>query len=175
MVSLYELSVENFARVLNATIGFMQKSQTHAQSIGQDINQLVDQRLTEDMLPFSFQINSVRHHSLHAAQGLLNESFSPPEPLPSCDFSGLIDVLNIAHDQLMNISPEEIQAKAGGQVIFTMGSTVIPFTSENFVMSFSLPNLYFHATTAYDLLRMNGAPLGKKDFLGKMNIHKPHQ
>ncbi len=44
----------------------------------------------------------------------------------------------------------------------------IPFTAENFVLSFSLPNFYFHATTAYDILRMKGVPLGKLDYLGQM-------
>jgi hypothetical protein len=51
-----------------------------------------------------------------------------------------------------------------------MGKTEIPFTCENFIQSFALPNLYFHATTAYDILRMQGAPLGKMNFLGQMRI-----
>ena len=49
-----------------------------------------------------------------------------------------------------------------------MGSTKIPFTAQNFALSFSLPNFYFHATTAYDILRMKGVKLGKMDFLGAM-------
>ena len=40
----------------------------------------------------------------------------------------------------------------------------------NFVLSFSLPNFYFHATTAYDILRTKGVPLGKRDFLGRLRI-----
>jgi len=46
----------------------------------------------------------------------------------------------------------------------------IPFTAENFALSFSLPNFYFHTTTAYDILRMKGVPLGKRDFMGKMKV-----
>ena len=45
-----------------------------------------------------------------------------------------------------------------------MGDLRLPFTAEGFLMSFSMPNLFFHATTAYDILRMKGAPLGKRDF-----------
>jgi len=55
-------------------------------------------------------------------------------------------------------------------VIFKLGANQMPFTTENFVLSFSLPNLYFHATTAYDILRMKGVPLGKRDFLGQMRM-----
>ncbi len=46
----------------------------------------------------------------------------------------------------------------------------LPFTNQNFLLSFSLPNFYFHATTTYDILRMLGVPLGKTDFLGKMKM-----
>ena len=44
------------------------------------------------------------------------------------------------------------------------------FTAEGFLMSFSLPNFYFHATTAYDILRSKGVPVGKMDFLGQLDI-----
>jgi hypothetical protein len=44
------------------------------------------------------------------------------------------------------------------------------FTVENFILSFSLPNFYFHATTTYDMLRMAGVPLGKMDFLGELRV-----
>ena len=58
----------------------------------------------------------------------------------------------------------------GGTILFKVGDFEMPFTAENFILSFSLPNLYFHATTAYDILRMAGAPLGKMDFLGQMRM-----
>ena len=45
------------------------------------------------------------------------------------------------------------------------------YIAEDFLMSFSLPNFYFHATRAYDILRMQGVPLGKRDFLGQMRLN----
>ena len=51
-----------------------------------------------------------------------------------------------------------------------LGKREMPFTNQNFLLSFSLPNFYFHATTTYDILRMLGVPLGKMDFLGKMKL-----
>ena len=44
------------------------------------------------------------------------------------------------------------------------------FTVEDFLLSFSIPNLHFHATTAYDILRMKGVPLGKRDYLGRIRV-----
>ena len=63
-----------------------------------------------------------------------------------------------------------MDALAGRDVIFQMRDRKVPFTAENFLLSFSLPNFYFHATTAYDILRTKGVPLGKRDFLGRMRI-----
>jgi hypothetical protein len=46
----------------------------------------------------------------------------------------------------------------------------MPFTAVGFLLSFSLPNFYFHSTTAYDILRSKGAPLGKRDFMGALRM-----
>ncbi|MAI57302.1 MAG: hypothetical protein CMP93_08685 [Gammaproteobacteria bacterium] len=81
--------------------------------------------------------------------------------------------VNVAVQLILKLnskSAEEINALAEGNITFKMGSTEWPFTSRNFVLSFSLPNFYFHATTAYDILRMKGVKIGKMDFLGSMKI-----
>ena len=49
--------------------------------------------------------------------------------------------------------------------------TEIPFTTDNFMLSFSLPNFYFHATTTYAVLREHGVPLGKMDYLGQLRVN----
>ena len=61
---------------------------------------------------------------------------------------------------------------AAGTSSFNLGEHKLPFTAEGFLMSFSLPNFYFHATTAYDILRTNGVPLGKRDFMGRLKMKK---
>ena len=173
MISLYEISVENYIRAVGAAIGVLQKSEGHFKDNIQELNDIVSMTLAPDMFPFSFQINSIRHHSLHAAQGILAGKFTIPEPLPEMDFAGMINVLEETKSQLKKISQDEIEACSGKPVIFKMGSMEIPFTAENFVQSFSLPNLYFHSSTAYDMLRIKGVPLGKTDFMGRMKIGLP--
>ena len=68
------------------------------------------------------------------------------------------------------MTPEAVNALVGRDVTFKLGDRALPFTAEGFLMSFSLPNFFFHATTAYDILRHKGAPLGKRDFMGKMKL-----
>ena len=63
-----------------------------------------------------------------------------------------------------------INALAGKPMLFKMGETEIPFTTSNFLLSFSLPNFFFHATTTYSILRMHGVPLGKMDYLAAMRV-----
>jgi hypothetical protein len=55
-------------------------------------------------------------------------------------------------------------------VIFRVGDVERLFTAKGFLMSFSLPNFYFHATTAYDILRSKGVPLSKRDFMGALRL-----
>jgi hypothetical protein len=60
-----------------------------------------------------------------------------------------------------------VDGLAGGAVTFRAGDVTLPFTTEDFFLSFAVPHFYFHVTTAYDVLRMQGVPLGKSDFLGQ--------
>jgi len=57
-------------------------------------------------------------------------------------------------------------------MVFKVRDREVPFTAESFVLSFSLPNFYFHATTAYDILRTKGVPLGKRDVLGQLRLKR---
>lgn len=173
MVSLYELSVVNYLRVLSASIATLKKSEMHFIESGQDLDEIVSLKLAPDMFPFSFQVHSIKHHSLGATQGLLKGEFGPPNSLPECDYAGLVALLEESKAALKEISEDEINALEGKPVIFKMGSMELPFTAENFVQSFSFSNLYFHAATAYDMLRMKGAPIGKVDFIGPMKIGLP--
>jgi uncharacterized protein len=75
-----------------------------------------------------------------------------------------------ARNELSALTPEAVNARTGHEVTFTIGGRTLPFTAEGFLMSFSLPNFFFHATTAYDILRHKGAPLGKRDFIGRLNL-----
>ncbi len=88
------------------------------------------------------------------------------------DYAGLQQLVADARAALKAVTREEIEALEGKDMFFEFRDVKLPFTAENFLMSFSIPNLQFHATTAYDLLRMKGVPIGKRDFTGPMRIKK---
>ena len=173
MTNLYDLSAVTFKRVLAATIVVLEKGAEHFNEQGMDLNELVEMKLAPDMGAFPFQVNLVMHHTLGAVKGLIAGEFSPPSALPELTYQGHIDLLSNALVELNAIEVDAVMATAGKPMYFRMGELEMPFTSENFVMSFSLPNLYFHATTLYNMLRIKGVPVGKMDFLGKMSMGLP--
>jgi hypothetical protein len=68
--------------------------------------------------------------------------------------------------ELSALDRDTIDALADAETQFAFGEMRMPFTGANFLLSFSQPNFYFHATTAYAILRAQGMKLGKRDFLG---------
>jgi hypothetical protein len=168
--SLYDLSVANYLQAVPAVAGFLDKGLAHFQSSNADPNEVVETRLFADMLPFRFQVVSVAHHSLGTIEGLKKGVFSPSGQTAPLDYAGLQKLLADTVEGLKRVTPEEVNALAGRDMVFQMRDRVVPFTAETFVLSFSLPNFYFHASTAYDILRTKGVPLGKRDFLGRLRI-----
>ena len=88
--------------------------------------------------------------------------------MPARDYAGLQTLVKDTITALQAINPADINALEGRDMAFEMRGRQVPFTAETFVMSFSLPNFYFHAATAYDILRHKGVALGKRDFLGPL-------
>jgi hypothetical protein len=96
------------------------------------------------------------------------ELFGPPSDRREHNYADLQGVVAETRAALEKVTPAEVNALEGGDVVFQIRDFKTPFTAEKFLMSFSLPNFYFHATTAYDILRSKGVPLGKRDFMGQM-------
>lgn len=169
-ISLYDVSVATYLQVLTGVAGFLEKGRTHCEEKGIELSEIVETRLYPDMLPFRFQVVSVVHHSLGAIQGMEAGAFSPSGGPPSADYGTLLEMVAAARRDLEAMTRDNIDAMQGKDMFFVMGERKVPFTAENFVLSFSLPNLYFHATTAYDILRQKGVPIGKRDFTGPLRI-----
>jgi hypothetical protein len=171
-VSLYDLSVATYVQVLGGLEGVLGRGLTHFKENKTDPNEVLEARLYADMLPFRVQVLVTAHHSLGAIRGIEAGLFQPPGQLPALDYAGLQKTVTETREALQKLAPADVNAHEGKDVTFQIRDTKIPFTSEDFVMSFSLPNFYFHATTAYDILRHKGVPLGKRDFLGRMRLKK---
>lgn len=171
-ISLSNISVKTYLQLLPAASNIMQKAKAHFEEEGTNLQEIVDMRLYEDMATFSFQVFSIAHHSLGAINALKDGEFGPPNMPSGLDFESLHNMIKDAEAQLLEVSCEDIDKLLDGQVIFKMGDIRWPFTNEDFILSFSLPNFYFHLTTMYDMLRVKGLPLGKMDFVGQMRLNK---
>ncbi|GAB5452403.1 MAG: DUF1993 family protein [Halioglobus sp.] len=168
-ISLYTTSVSNYLQTLDAVSSVLSKGAEHAANEGIDMAELLATRLRDDMLPFSFQVISVVHHSRGAIEGAQAGVFTPPPSL-DLDYAGLQALVADAAAFLRGLEKQDIDALEGKAMKFKMGDFEIPFSAEDFLLTFSLPNFYFHATTTYSILRMLGTPLGKMDFLGAMRV-----
>ena len=168
--SLYDATVANYLQILGATEALMTKSLAHFKEKGVDPATIVDTRLCDDMLPFRFQVVSLAHHSRGAMAAVRDGVFMPPSAKPDLDYAGLQALVTEARTELAALTSEAVDGLIGRDVVFKLGDRSLPFTAEGFLMSFSLPNFFFHATTAYDILRHKGAPIGKRDFMGKLKL-----
>jgi len=106
-------------------------------------------------------------HSLGAIEGVRKGVFSPDTTPPPDSFAALKARIGEAQNALAAIEAAEIDSFVGRDMRFAFGERHIDYLAENFLLSFSQPNFYFHATTAYGILRWKGVPIGKRDFMGK--------
>lgn len=168
--SLYDASVANYLQMLGGVSHFLDKGLKHFQEKGIDPEAVVEARIVDDMWPLRHQIVAVAHHSRGAVEGAIAGEFKPPVSNPALNYAGLQALVKDAQDALAALKPGDVNALEGRDVIFKLGDRAMPFTAETFLMTFSLPNFYFHATTAYDIIRSKGAPVGKRDFMGRMRM-----
>ena len=172
--SLYDATIPTFLQILGATRGLINKAEAHCAEKGVSETELLNAHFGEDMLSLSWQLKWVSTHSIGAIEGVRKGGFSPDIADPPADFAGFKAQIDSSIEALKAITPEEMEGFIGHDMIFTMGDKLrMDFHAEHFLMSFSLPNFMFHATTAYDLLRHQGIVIGKRDFLGVPRLKAP--
>ena len=170
-ITLYDSTVGSFLQTLGAVDGFLAKGLAHCKEKNIDPNEIVETRLFPDMLPFRFQVVAVAHHSAGAIAGAKAGAFAPPGP-STADYAGLQKLVSDAKATLEQVKADEVNALEGKDVIFSVRDMKMPFKAEGFLMTFSMPNFHFHATTAYDILRMKGLTIGKRDFAGRLRMRR---
>lgn len=167
-MSLYEVVVPTYLQLLGSVVRLLDKAETFCAENNIPPEHLTQARLAEDMLPFAYQISSSSAHSMGAIAGIRNGVFSPDMTIPDTNIAGLRNLVVTARDYLSELSVDDVNALTGKEICFVMGDYRADYLAERFLLSFSIPNFIFHATTAYDILRWKGVKLGKTDFLGKV-------
>ncbi|WP_300379818.1 DUF1993 family protein [Henriciella sp.] len=169
-LSLYDTVIPPFKQLVGSMQGVLEKGAQHYEAKGRSPDDLLRERIFDDMLPLTFQIDSVVHHSIEAIEEVKAGVSHARSSIPEKDYAGFQAMVAEARQKLDALSRDEVDALAGKDVVFKFKDLEMPFKAEGFLLSFSKPNLYFHATTAYDILRMKGVPLGKQDFLGQLQL-----
>ena len=169
-LSLYDITVPTFQQTLGALSGVLEKGEAHAAEKGMVVDEWVGARLFSDMAPLSFQVKQAAHHSAGALAAVQKGVFAPDIAPPPEKFAELKQAVTDALDALARYTQADINALEGRDMRFEFRERVLPFTAENFLLSFSIPNFFFHAATAYDIFRHNGVPLGKRDFMGRLRL-----
>lgn len=169
-ISFYDVSVASYLQTLGGLGGVLQRGLDHCRDNNIDPAVMVASRLFDDMLPLRFQVQSVVNNSVGVIEGLKSGVFSPQPDNEALDYAGLQKLVADAQASLQKLTVAEVDALADAEIIFQMQGFKMPFTAVGFLTSFSLTNFYFHAATAYDILRSKGVPLGKRDFLGQLRM-----
>ena len=169
-LTLYTATVPSYRQILGAVAGLLGTAQSFCAERQLAPEQLLEARLASDMLPFAYQVRATTTLSIGAIEGLRRGSFSPDRSAPPGSFAALERLVADTDAALAALDPAELEALAGRDMLFVAGERRLPFTGENFLLSFSQPNFYFHATTAYDILRAQGVPIGKRNFIGALRL-----
>jgi len=169
-ITLYGATIPAFQQALGAVAGLLAKAEAHCADTGQDPAALIDAKLADDMLPLGYQVKSVTVHSIRAIEGVRAGLFSPDTTSWPRDFAGLRAQLETTIASVDALAPDEVNGFVGRDMAFAIGERRMEFTAEDFLLSFTIPNFYFHVTTTYAILRANGVAIGKRDFLGRPRL-----
>jgi uncharacterized protein len=180
--TLYDLSVPTFLQTVRAVGGCLDRTTKHYADTAADLEEVVKARLVPDMAPFHFQIEALTHHAVWGLEAAKTGVFAPPPLVGAMPFADLRAMVGQAVTALEALSPGEVNSWSGKNLdieIFqpldvdnattsSWVSRTLAFTPETFLLSYSLPNFYFHAVTAYNILRTRGVPLGKYHYQGQL-------
>jgi hypothetical protein len=165
-VSMYQISVPVFTRMLNNLTGIMEKAAAHCEERKIDPAALTQYRLYPDMFPFFKQIHiatdAARNGSAYLA-GAEPLRFENTEQT----FPELIGRVQKTIEYVNSFKPEQIDGTEEKEISIQRGETTLTYRGQDYLLNRVLPNFFFHITTAYDILRHNGVELGKKDYLGR--------
>ena len=165
-ISLHEASVGVFAPYLGNLSRLLDLASAHAGARNIDPAVLLNMRLAPTMYSLKQQVGEANRHAVVACARLAGRAphtFSDTEP----DIAELKARISAAIDFVQGLPRAAIDAAGDKEVVFTFkNGATRTFTGKSLLLTFSVPQFFFHVTTAYDILRHAGVDIAKKDFLG---------
>lgn len=167
-ISMYQTSIPVFTRILRSLRGILEKADQHAQERKIDPAVLLRDRLFPDMFDLTRQVQLATDFARGTAARLAGVE-QPKVEDKETTFPELFARIDATLAYLASIAPAQIDGSETREIVRPIRGEPHRFTGINYLLQFALPNFYFHATTAYAILRHNGVALGKADYIGQLD------
>ena len=170
LLSIYDISAPVFRQYLAAFADVLAKAQRHCASGALDEAEVIGFRLYPDMEPFAFQVRQALVHSAYIVAVLRGQSYARAEGLTTLRACKAAVEAAVAY--MDALTPADLALDPGANVGLDEppGATM---TASDFLLKASYGHFFFHITTAYDILRHLGVPIGKDDFIGDAPVKAP--
>ncbi len=163
-LSMYQASVPVFIRSLNMLSKLLTKAEAHVAANGLTPADLLEARLAPDMYHLTRQIQAAADAAKFGAARPAGVT-PPSHPDTETSFAELQARIRSVTEFINGIGEAAFDGAETRAVTLKTGSGELAFTGQDYLLNFALPNFFFHAVTAYDILRHKGLPLAKRDFL----------
>lgn len=164
-ISMYQASIPQFRKMLGNLSTILTKAEEHVAAKGIDGKVLVEGRLFPDMFPLAKQVQIACDQVKNGMARLA--SIDPPKFDDSeATLAQLKERIAKTIAFIDAIKPEQVDGTEAKEIKFSIKEWNFEFVGEQYVLTWIIPNFYFHVTTAYNILRHNGLEIGKSDYLG---------
>ena len=164
-ISVYGMTVPIFTRMLTNLLAIMDKAEAHAAERKFDTLVLSNMRLAPDMIPFRGQVMIATDHVKGCVSRLAGREV-PSWADTEESFPELRARIQKAIDLLATVSPDDLNGGDEREITLKLGGKDVTMSGQTYLTERALPNFFFHVTTAYDILRHAGVPVGKRDYIG---------
>jgi hypothetical protein len=165
--SPYDVTVPVYETMLTALSKILDKAAAHAAAKKVDPAVFITARLYPDMWSLAEQVRAVCNHVIRGTARLAGVPIPPVEG-KDATFDDLKARLNFAIAHVKSLDPKAFEGSAERTITYPSGDKQVSLSGSDYLLTFSLPNVYFHLTTCYDILRHNGVPIHKEDFTGEV-------
>ena len=166
-ISMYQASVPRFVNILGNLSSILDKAQAHVDARKLDPDTFVNYRLYPDMLPMKSQVQI----ACDTAKGLVARLAGLEIPAYEDNEKTLADLkARIAKTIafIQTVTPQQIDGTEDKEIVVKRRDKETRYKGMQFLLGHAVPNVYFHVTTAYNILRHNGVEIGKRDYLGNV-------
>jgi uncharacterized protein len=165
-ISLYTASIPVFKQMLQSMSTVLAKAEAHAETMKIEPDALLHARLFPDMFPLIKQVQIAGDFARGVSARLAGAEV-PAYEGDEQSFADLQTMISKTLAFLDSISPAQIDGQEGREIVLRPGTPKEKkFNGQSYLLSYALPQFFFHVTTTYAILRHNGLEIGKRDYMG---------